>query len=223
MPAIHKLLILIVILSIFGCRATHSAKTEDPEVIKESLFETALSQVATWYINTFADFDNPDTVLVEQELKGINVEMLNWWWNNIDTSARYQTWHPQDHIYFKWLIDPTDKNADRYSPGAVQEVRERIGGIPATLEITWMPFDHEGYELSEANFVKASGTLVGSDSKKPLLFLHEYRPTKNGLFIRSVFKIPSGMPSMFKKGLSTHCQEEMQYLAKVLPGYYNAR
>lgn len=223
MPAIHKPLIFILIISIFSSSATQAEGVEAPEAIQESQFETALSHVASWYINTFADFENPDTVLVEQELKGVSVEMLNWWWDNINNTARYQTWHPKDHIYFKWIVAPSDKDSERYSPGTVQEVRERIGGIPATLEITWMPFDQEGYDLSEANFVKASGKLVGSSSKKPLLFLHEYRSTKDGLFMRSIFKIPSGMPSMFKKGLATHCQEEMQYLAKVLPSYYNAR
>lgn len=223
MPVFHKLLIFFAFFFILGFSDQRQTEFSDTTVVTETLFETALSKVANWYIGVFSDFEHPDTVLVEQELKGVSVEMLNWWWNNIDDTPRYQSWHPKDHIYFKWLVIPADKKSDRYSPGAVQEVRERIGGIPATLEITWLPFDHEGYDVKESNFVKASGKLVGISTNKTLLFLHEYSTTKDGVFMRSTFKIPSGLPGMFKVGLATHCQEEMQYLAKVLPEYYKAR
>jgi hypothetical protein len=28
--------------------------------------------------------------------------MLDWWWDNIDSTKRYKLWHPDSHLKFTW-------------------------------------------------------------------------------------------------------------------------
>src|SRR5215469_510568 len=75
-------------------------------------------------------------VIVNHELSGITPEMVDWWWDHIDTTERYKLWHPTDHVSFTWLVSP----ADHGHVGAVQRVVEFLNGIPetpATLDIVW--------------------------------------------------------------------------------------
>jgi len=223
MKILEKALLIFAVVGIAACAGVNTSEGDPNKPGPESLAETALSDVSFWYANNFVDFSETQELIVEQELKGVTVEMMNWWWDNINTTARYRTWHPNDHIYFKWVVQPEKTTPGKYTPGAVQEVRERIAGIPATLLIKWEPYDKPGYSVTETNYIKASARLKGIGEEATQLFLHEYHATENGILLRSVFNLPADSPSILVNGLNTHCNEEMQYLAKVLPNYYKQR
>ncbi|MFX0049437.1 MAG: DAPG hydrolase family protein, partial [Candidatus Hermodarchaeota archaeon] len=40
-------------------------------------------------------------LVVDHELPGVTPEMIDWWWDNIDSSERYKLWHPDDHKSFE--------------------------------------------------------------------------------------------------------------------------
>jgi hypothetical protein len=41
-------------------------------------------------------------LVVRHELRGVTPEMIDWWWDNIDTTERYRMWHPDSHLTFEW-------------------------------------------------------------------------------------------------------------------------
>jgi hypothetical protein len=41
-------------------------------------------------------------LVVDHSLLGVTPEMIDWWWDNIDTTERYKLWHPKDHQSFEW-------------------------------------------------------------------------------------------------------------------------
>ena len=41
-------------------------------------------------------------LVVHHELEGVTPEMIDWWWDNIDTTERYAMWHPGSHLSFEW-------------------------------------------------------------------------------------------------------------------------
>lgn len=213
---------IIFTLIVSGCASPNGNQNLD-EPAPESIFESSISALVLWYTSQVADYDETVEVVVEQELVGVSVEMMDWWWDNINTTARYRTWHPEDHISFEWTVEPSRGVYGQYSPGAVHKVRERIGGIAATILITWEPISKPGYEIQLANFVKASARFEGDSDEKSLRFSHEYKATENGIYLRSVFQLAGGMPDAFVSGLKRHCNEEMQYLSGVLPEYYKTK
>ena len=75
-------------------------------------------------------------IIANHEIHGVTPEMIDWWWDHIDTTERYKLWHPTDHVSFVWLVSP----ATNGHVGAVQRIVEFLNGIPATpvaLEIRW--------------------------------------------------------------------------------------
>src|SRR6266567_9334683 len=74
-------------------------------------------------------------IIANHELHGVNPEMIDWWWDHIDTTERYKLWHPTDHVSFEWLVSPANGHV-----GAIQRIKEFLNGIPATpatIEIRW--------------------------------------------------------------------------------------
>ena len=47
-------------------------------------------------------------LVVDHILPGVTPEMIDWWWDNINTTERYKLWHPEDHKSFQWEISPKD-------------------------------------------------------------------------------------------------------------------
>ena len=60
--------------------------------------------------------------------------MIDWWWDNIDNSERYKLWHPEEHVDFKWLVDPKVHG----HVGAISASIESAGdGLEFPLRIRW--------------------------------------------------------------------------------------
>ncbi len=153
-------------------------------------------------------------LVVDHELQGVTPEMLDWWWNHINTTERYILWHPKDHKSFKWEVPPKKGHV-----GAVHLVLEEIGGNPATLRIRTE--DPSSVPISTTySHVQVSSVI--DDNNNPVSWLiHEYEATQHGTRMRSTFRLPAGIPQRFMEGLRKHCKEEMANLPKFLPELYN--
>jgi hypothetical protein len=166
------------------------------------------------------------TVVVDQEIKGITTDMIDWWWNNINTTARYKQWNPVAHISFKWLNPPANPNQLTYSVGAVQQVYEYIGPYKSPLIITWLDPSEVSDKVTYDHWLYAETDLKGLSGILPQRLIHEYttNATGDGVLLRSTFTIPSFfdliMPG-FSVELAKHCQTEMQFWQYFLPELFN--
>ncbi|MET0388331.1 MAG: hypothetical protein ABW321_20335 [Polyangiales bacterium] len=160
-------------------------------------------------------------LVIEQPIGKLTPEMMDWWWDNIKDTARYQRWHPTAHQKFTWTTAPKN-NADlAYDVGAVQQIVEVIGE-PTTLNITWLEPSGAPMPLTYDHFVYGS-TLLDATPFGGFL-LHEYtaQPQGSGIVMKSTFRIPAlaGMP--FAEALAAHCVQEMQFLQYFVPGLFAA-
>lgn len=131
-------------------------------------------------------------VIVNQEIIGITPDMLDWWWDNIDTTSRYRGWHPTAHVSFRWQVPPSQPDRLDYSVGAVQLVREYIGPYANNLLITWLdPSEAEG-KVEYEHWIVAKTDLKELSGILPQRLIHEYQTneTGNGIVMRSTFTVP---------------------------------
>ena len=151
-------------------------------------------------------------LVVDHELPGVTPEMIDWWWDNIDSSDRYKLWHPDDHKSFEWEISPKQGHV-----GAIQRIVENIG-LPTMLRIRWED------PSSSPIPIEFSHALVGStlDSEdKPITWLlHEYEQIENGTKLRTTFRLPAKAPKPFIEALRKHNIEEIGEFTNFLPALY---
>lgn len=151
-------------------------------------------------------------LVVDQELPGVTPEMIDWWWDNINSSERYKLWHPKDHISFEWEVSP-----EKGHIGAIQRIVENIGS-PTKLRIRW-----EDPNSSPIR-IEYSHALVGSTldhENKPLSWLlHEYEEFGNGTKLRTTFRLPAKTPKYFIEALRKHNIEEIAEFTNFLPELY---
>lgn len=153
-------------------------------------------------------------VVVEHELRGVTPEMIDWWWDNIENTERYQLWHPKAHLSFDWEVPPSKSG----HVGTIQIAREKIGGIPSTLRIRWE--EPSSVPISTTySHVLAASTLGHHDL--PISWItHEYKAESYGTRMRSTFRLPAKTPRLFRKALRKHNKEEMRQFSEFLPELY---
>jgi len=151
-------------------------------------------------------------LVVNHELPGVTPEMIDWWWDNIDTTERYKLWHPKDHHAFEWEKSPKNGHI-----GAIHRVVEDIG-ISTTLRIRWedpstspipVEYDHA-----------LVGSILDKDDNPTSWVLHEYQSIENGTKLRTTFQLPAKIPKQFIEALRTHNQEEMGEFVNFLPNLF---
>lgn len=166
------------------------------------------------------------TVIVDQEIKGLTPDMMNWWWDNIDSTYRYQRWHPTAHLSFEWLEAPSSPNNTTYSVGAVQRVVEYLGPYKNALLITWLPKEDAADRVEYQHWLYAKTDLDGLNGIMPQDMIHEYQMngTGDGIVMRSTFNVPFFldwvMPD-FTSELGKHALQEMQMLQYFLPQLFS--
>ena len=64
-------------------------------------------------------------LVVEHELHGITPEMLAWFFKHCD--EYYQRWHPEDHVGWRWVVPPKDRE---HLAGALKISIEKFGELP---------------------------------------------------------------------------------------------
>ena len=122
-----------------------------------------------------------NAVVVEQEIKGVTPEMLDWWWDNINTTERYQLWHPSEHLSFQWLTPPANPNDLDYSVGASHRVTERIGGFDVDVSMTWMDPAEVEECVTRDHWIVAKIEFAGYEGiSEPGWMLHEYSANAAG-------------------------------------------
>jgi hypothetical protein len=151
-------------------------------------------------------------LVIEHELPGIAPEMIDWWWDNIDTTERYKLWHPKDHQSFEWEISPKNGHV-----GAIHRVVENIG-LPTMLRIRWEDLSSSPIpiEYSHAQL----GSTLDHEDKSMTWLLHEYEPIENGTKLRTTFRLPAKVPKSFIEALRKHNIEEISEFTNFLPKLY---
>lgn len=156
--------------------------------------------------------DGADTTPQENLATGVSPHQIDWWWDHIDSTARYQLWHPTDHVSFIWLIPP----ATTGHIGDVHRVEEFLNGIPATpasIDIRW---EDPAGAPSEYDHVLVA-TTTGDASGK---LMHEYQQAPFGTRMRSHFWLDGATPEAIVRALIEHNKQEMHYFAGFLPDLY---
>ncbi len=151
-------------------------------------------------------------LLVDHELPGVTPEMIDWWWDNIDTTERYKLWHPEDHKSFEWEVSPKKGHV-----GAIQRIVENIG-LPTMLRIRW---EDPSSSLIPIEYSHAlAGSVLDHDDKPTSWLLHEYEPIENGTKLRTTFRLPAKVPKPFIEALRKHNIEEIREFVNFLPKLY---
>ena len=171
-------------------------------------------------------------VAARTSMPGCSSAMIDWWFGYVRTTEQYKRWHPTDHVWCDW-----DGPSGEYV-GGTHLVHEYIGGQMNELRINFRPADDY---LDTSRFAEADvGTAVcartgplGSDLWVGHL-IHLVRDTEYGCEMRSRFWLgdfePEIAPTPQQRqeiipdqvgwGLLKHCNEEMGYLAELLPDLY---
>ena len=155
-------------------------------------------------------------LVVHHELKGVTPEMIDWWWDNIDSTERYNMWHPESHLSFVWEATEGEGHV-----GRIHRVTEMIGDFEITLRIRWE--DPEEIEI-ERIYSNANAACTLNEENEPMSWvLHEYEAMEGGTKMRSTFMLPADAPDWFLEGLRKHNEEEMARFPLFLPSLYAKR
>jgi hypothetical protein len=149
---------------------------------------------------------------VDHVLHGVTSEMINWWWDNIDTTERYKLWHPKDHQSFEWEVSPKNGHF-----GAIQRIVENIG-LPTMLRIRWEDPSTSPIQI-EYDYALAGSILDHNDNPTSWL-LHQYESIENGTKLRTTFRLPARVPKQFIEALKKHNKEEIGEFVNFLPSLY---
>jgi hypothetical protein len=155
-------------------------------------------------------------LIANHNIWGVSPEMIDWWWDHIDTTERYKLWHPTDHVSFEWLVSP----AEHGHVGAIHRVTESFNGIAETLvslDICWE-------DVSKAEDAEYSHILVATVRETQGLLharlMHEYETAPTGTRMRSHFHFPRETPEQIVAALYEHNKQEMENFGVFLPDLY---
>jgi len=113
-------------------------------------------------------------VAVDHRLHGVTVEMLDWWWVNLDKG--YVLWDPVDHKAVEWIIPPPKEHPNR---GGIHIAVESIWGGPV-MRLQMQRVDpHTLPEAIRKTIIYKHCTATAApDEKNPRSFLsHQYEAT----------------------------------------------
>lgn len=164
---------------------------------------------------------------IVQEIKGIDSQMLSWWWDHIGDTARYRLWQPVDHVSFEWTVPPNSPDL-QYDVGAVQKAKEYIGKHTMTLNITGAdpqalpPPDaitDPAYFYARTDLTLLAGLLPSNS------LVHQWRPNASGdgVILSSTFvntALALIINPTFSDDLGSHALREFQMLPYFLPRLY---
>ena len=234
----YSLLILLIIISVFGLRPFQ--ETIDAE-------EALAKQTGTYVTEIQRLPDASYLVAVRTTMPEVTADMLRWWFADfMQTTEHYQWWHPEDHVWMEWENKEPGKIID-----ASHLVHEYIGGELSKLRIQFVnPFEFFGYDPNdEATFVICARVGLLEEEMNIAKMCHVARNTLNGAEMRSrfwlghvakregnstIYSLKSFIGNMFlirlllvnkqsAKDLGRHAEEEMKYLAALLPVLYGSK
>lgn len=151
-------------------------------------------------------------LVVDHELLGVTPEMIDWWWDNIDSSDRYKLWHPKDHKSFEWEVSPKKGHV-----GAIQRIIEIIG-LSTMLRIRWEDPSSSPIPIEYSHALV--GSTLDSEDRSITWLLHEYEQIEHGTKLRTTFRLPAKVPKSFIEALRKHNIEEIGEFINFLPALY---
>lgn len=151
-------------------------------------------------------------LVIDHELPGVTPEMIDWWWDNIDSLERYRDWHPRSHMAFEWVSEGEGH------VGRTHKVTERIGLFPSTLRIRWE--EPDSVTIPRVYEHVNVGSILSKENEPISWVMHQYEPMTGGTRMRSTFRLPAKTPGFFIKALKKHNIEEMWQFPLFLPALY---
>ena len=136
-------------------------------------------------------------VAAHTPMPGVTGEMIDWWfaWHG-EESARYQLWHPRDHISARWRTPVTWAGGERsewqqlYRTN-VSEVDEYVGSTRMRLSIAFAEpaeyLDVSRLPSSETETVICGRTWSRKENVAAGHLVHQVRRTSDGVEMRSRF------------------------------------
>jgi hypothetical protein len=130
-------------------------------------------------------------------MPGVTGEMIDWWfaWHG-EESARYQLWHPRDHVSARWRQPVTWAGGDREQwqrlyRSNVSEVDEYVGSTLMRLSIAFAEpsayLDVSRLQASGTQAVICARTYSRRENVAAGHVLHQIRRTGDGVEMRSRF------------------------------------
>ncbi len=196
------------------------------KALNDRYFNAVLKKRGSYAIGPVDSKLNVKLTIV-QEIKGIDCQMLSWWWDHIGDTARYRLWQPIDHVSFEWTIPPNSPDL-HYDVGAVQKAKEYIGKTALTLNITGAdPAVTTPPAASDGNpyfFATTNLTLLAKVLPDNGL-IHQWKPnaTGDGVILTSTFvntALAQVLNLTFFQDLGSHALREFQMLPYFLPRLY---
>jgi hypothetical protein len=196
------------------------------DALSERYFNAVLKKRGYYNIGAVDKKLNVKLTIV-QEIKGIDPQMLSWWWDHIGNTARYRLWQPVDHVSFEWTIPPNSPDL-QYDIGAVQKAKEYIGKTALTLNIKGadpqvtpppVALTDPGYFYASTNITLLASILPDNS------LTHQWHPnaTGDGVILTSTFvntALALVLNSTFFDDLGSHALREFQMLPYFLPRLY---
>jgi hypothetical protein len=178
-------------------------------------FNKFVAKIANYVTKRTVEASKSETIelVVDLELKGVTPEMIDWWWDHIDTTERYKLWHPRDHKSFKWEVSPMNGHV-----GTVQLIIEKIGRISTMMRIRWE--DPKSVPISTIYSHVLAGSIIDKNYKPYSWLVHEYEEIPTGARIKSTFKLPAKTPQWFLRALREHNIEEISQFQEFLPSLF---
>ena len=233
----YSLLTLLMIISVFGLQPFQ--ETIDAE-------EALAKQTGAYATEIHRLPDASYLVAVRTTMPEVTADMLRWWFSDfMQTTEHYQWWHPEDHVWMEWENKKPGKII-----GASHLVHEFIGGELSKLRIQFVnPFEFFGYDPNdEDTFVICARVGLLEEEMNIAKMCHVVRNTLNGAEMRSRFWLGhvakregNSTVSSLKgfigntflirllvvnkqsaKDLRRHAEEEMKYLAALIPALYGS-
>ena len=234
---IIKLLIFLLFLSflIFGFKPFKDSV--DAEI-------TLIDETDSYVSETRRLFDGSYLVAVRTPMPSVKADMVRWWFLNfLHTTEHYKWWHPNDHVWMDW-----ENKMPGEIIGASHLVHEYIGGELSKLRIQFVnPSEFFGYNPNnEDTFVICARAGLIDREINIAKMCHVVKNNENGSEMRSRFWLGhvstrkdnhivpslagflgnmaiSRIIALGKKDaedLKLHAEEEMEFLARLLPSLF---
>ncbi len=237
-PIIYSLLALSVVISVFGLQPFQQTIDAEKALVKQTgVYATEVRRLS----------DASYLVAVRTSMPEVKADMVRWWFSDfLQTTEHYNWWHPKDHVWMDW-----ENKEPGEIIGASHLVHEYIGGNLSKLRIQFVnSVEFFGYDTNdEDTFVICARVGLLDEEMNIAKMCHVVRNTLNGAEMRSRFwlghvakrkgnKTISSLEGLIGNtfimrllvlnkqgaiGLKRHAEEEMKYLAALLPPLYGSQ
>ena len=228
-------LVILIVVSIFGLQPFKTSIDAEATLVKETeTYDTEVHRLP----------DASYLVAVRTPMPGVKADMVRWWFADfLNTTEHYSWWHPEDHVWMDW-----ENKKPGEVIGSSHLVHEYIGSELSKLRIQFInSSEFFGFDPNnEDTFVTCARVGLLEEEINTAKMCHVVRNTLDGAEMRSRFwlghvakrkenKTISSLEGFIgntfltrllvlnkkdAQALKRHAEEEMKYLAELLPPLY---